>query len=59
MIINLKFVVMLYLISLLRFPSKAAYTTAIRQTNQNRLYKLDMVRQYFFISFDSFGPASG
>jgi len=29
--------------SLLRFPSKAAFTTAIRQTSQNRLYKMEAI----------------
>ncbi|KAJ1297678.1 hypothetical protein BS78_01G395300 [Paspalum vaginatum] len=29
--------------ALLRFPSKAAFTTAIRQTNQNRLYRIDEI----------------
>ncbi|RCV45347.1 hypothetical protein SEVIR_9G450800v4 [Setaria viridis] len=29
--------------ALLRFPSKAAFTTAIRQTSQIRLYKMDMI----------------
>jgi len=42
-IITLKIVLMLYVISLLRFPSKAAFTTAIRQTSQNRLYKMEAI----------------
>ena len=47
-IITLKIVLMLYVISLLRFPSKAAFTTAIRQTSQNRLYKMEAVRKDLF-----------
>jgi hypothetical protein len=56
-IINLKLVLMLYLISLLRFSSKAMFTTAIRQANQNRLHRIDEVmRDFSFICF-SVGPA--
>ncbi|RLN16560.1 uncharacterized protein C2845_PM02G29700 [Panicum miliaceum] len=29
--------------ALLRFPSKAAFTTASRQTSQNRLYKMEAI----------------
>lgn len=54
-IINLKLVLMLYLISLLRFSSKAMFTTANRQANQNRVYRIDEVRTFSFISF-SVGP---
>ena len=52
-IITLKIVLMLHVISLLRFPSKAVFTTAVRQTSQNRLYKMEAVRQDL-ISLSSF-----